>query len=315
MEARSRRFRAMWSGRTGRSARLLELSLAASPARRRRRAARSIWSPSSTVRRNAAHTASDRTVRRRPDSSSWMAAALVPAGRRDHVAQHRRVVARLLREAGAALERLDDEVVRDVAREAEVDGGVDQRLHHEEHVGGAGPRHRGRHRDPLLVLDLELRAQRAEQRLRLGALVLGAWPASRTRRSCPLPMRAGVLGIARDDLVVAEGRRRGRSSWARRAPTAPAARVAGAGPISRPTRASICGLTARMITSASRIASTLDATTRIPCVPSSAARRSARGWLATTCSGATSLPVQQPDDHGLGHDAGADGGDRPVREG
>ena len=40
----------------------------------------SIWSPSSTVRRNAAQTASDSTVRRRPDSSSWIAAALVPAG-------------------------------------------------------------------------------------------------------------------------------------------------------------------------------------------------------------------------------------------
>src|SRR5215210_4057292 len=54
--------------------------------------------------------------------------------RRDHVAQLRRMHPRLLGEDGAALERLDDEVVRDVAREAEVDGSVDQRLHDEEHV-------------------------------------------------------------------------------------------------------------------------------------------------------------------------------------
>ena len=40
----------------------------------------SIWRPSSSVRRYAAQTASDSTVRRRPDSSSWIAAADVPAG-------------------------------------------------------------------------------------------------------------------------------------------------------------------------------------------------------------------------------------------
>ena len=40
----------------------------------------SSWSPSSTVRRNAAQTASDSTVRSRPTSSSWSAAARVPPG-------------------------------------------------------------------------------------------------------------------------------------------------------------------------------------------------------------------------------------------
>ena len=106
-------------------------------------------------------------------------------------------IAGLLREARAALERLDDEVVGDVAREPEVDRGVDQGLHDEEHVGRAGAGDRGRHRDPLLVLDLELRAERPEQRRRLVALLRGRRRASRTRPSCPLPMRAGVLGIAR----------------------------------------------------------------------------------------------------------------------
>ncbi len=40
----------------------------------------SSWSPSSTVRVNAAQTASDRTVRSRPLSSAWSAAAEVPPG-------------------------------------------------------------------------------------------------------------------------------------------------------------------------------------------------------------------------------------------
>ncbi len=66
------------------------------------------------------------------------------------------------------------------------------------------------------------------------------------------------------------------------------------GPISRPTRASICGLTARMTTSAPSTASRLEATTRIPCVSASAVRRSARGWLATTCPGSTRLPRNSP---------------------
>ena len=84
------------------------------------------------------------------------------------------------------------------------------------------------------------------------------------------------------------------STSVRRAPTARAGRRAARGPISRPTFASICGLTARMTTSASATASTLDATTRIPWVAWSASRRSARGWLATTWSGRHEVAAQQP---------------------
>ena len=52
----------------------------------------------------------------------------------------------------------------------EVDRGVDERLHDEEHVRRPGAAHRGRHRDELLVLDLELGAERAEERGGLLAL-------------------------------------------------------------------------------------------------------------------------------------------------
>ncbi len=66
------------------------------------------------------------------------------------------------------------------------------------------------------------------------------------------------------------------------------------GPISRPTRASVCGLTASRMRSASAIASAFEATTRMPSVLSRAARRSARGWLATTCPGSTRPPRSRP---------------------
>ena len=169
----------------------------------------SSWSPSSTVRRNAAQTASDSTVRSRPLSSSWSAAADVPPGRRDHVPQLGRVHPGLLGEQRRALERLDDEVVRDVAREAEVDGRVDERLHDEEHVGRAGAADRGRHRDHLLVVDLELEAERTEQGGGLRPLLVG-----RLGRGVPdrhaLAEAGRRVGHAAHDLVVAEDAGQGR---------------------------------------------------------------------------------------------------------
>ena len=108
-----------------------------------------------------------------------------------------------------ALERLDHEVVRDVAREAEVDGGVDQRLHHQEDVGRPGARHRGGHRHHLLVVDLDLVAERSEQRGGLGALL-----GRRLRRGVPHGHPAAEagrrVGHAPDDLVVAEDAGQGR---------------------------------------------------------------------------------------------------------
>ena len=100
----------------------------------------SSWSPSSTVRRNAAQTASDRTVRRRPDSSSWSAAALVPPGEVTMFRSSAGCIADCLAKSVLPSSVSIDEVVGDVAREAEVDGRVDQRLHDEEHVRRAGAR-------------------------------------------------------------------------------------------------------------------------------------------------------------------------------
>ena len=113
--------------------------------------------------------------------------------------------ARLLREERAALERLDDEVVGDVAREAEVDGRVDQGLHDQEDVGRAGPGDRGRHRDELLVVDLDLRAERAEQRAGLLALRRRTVSGVAYQTVMPAPELGGRVGHAPDDLVVAEG--------------------------------------------------------------------------------------------------------------
>ena len=111
-----------------------------------------------------------------------------------------------------ALERLDHQVVGDVAREAEVDGRVDERLHDEEHVGRAGAADRGGHGDQLLVVDLELGAEGPEQRRRLLALVLGGLGRRVPDGHAFAQLRRRV-GHAADDLVVAEdagqGRRRG----------------------------------------------------------------------------------------------------------
>ncbi len=161
-----------------------------------------------------------------------------PAGRGDHVAQLGRVHPGLLREERRALERLDDEVVGDVPREAEVDGRVDERLHDEEDVGRAGAADRGRHRDHLLVVDLELGAERAEQGRRLGPLRLG-----RLGRRVPdghaLAEPGRRVRHAADDLVVAEDRRSAPSSSRRPARSGRAGRAAGAGRSrGRPCRAS-----------------------------------------------------------------------------
>ena len=160
----------------------------------------------------AAQTASDRTVRSRPDSSSWSAAARRPAGRGDHVPQLGRVHRRLLGEERAALERLDDEVVGDVAREAEVDGRVDERLHDEEDVGRAGA---ARPRSPSRPSSR--RRPRAGRRGRRAGPPPGRAAPSVVsgvayQTVMPLPRRAGVFGMLRTTWswpsVPIEGRRR-----------------------------------------------------------------------------------------------------------
>ena len=106
----------------------------------------------------------------------------------------------------------------------EVHGRVDERLHDEEHVGRAGAGHGGRHRDHLLVVDLELGAEAAQQRRRLRALVLG-----RLGRGVPdgHPLaRAGPACWASSARPGrARGSRSGPSSSRRRAPTGRAGRA------------------------------------------------------------------------------------------
>ena len=94
-------------------------------------------------------------------------------------------------------------IVGDVTREAEMDGRIDQRFHHEEDVGGAGPGHGRGPRHELLVVHFQLRTKRPEQGSGLGTLLLG-----RLRRGVPdrhpLAEAGGRVGHAPDDLVVAE---------------------------------------------------------------------------------------------------------------
>ena len=90
-----------------------------------------------------------------------------------------------------------------MAREAEVDGGVDQRLHDQEDVRRAGARDGGRHGHHLLVVDLDLDAQGAEEVSRLLAL-LGARLRRRVPHRHPFAEASGRVGHCPDDLVVAE---------------------------------------------------------------------------------------------------------------
>ena len=148
---------------------------------------------------------------------------------------------RLLGEERRALERLDDEVVGDVAREAEVDGRVDERLHDEEDVRRAGAGHRRGHRDELLVVDLELGGRARPAARPPGPAGPRSSRASRTRRSCPC--RGGPACWA---CCGRPGRGRGCRSGPRSSPrpgrSGRAGRGAGAGRSRGPTLPSICGL-------------------------------------------------------------------------
>ncbi len=106
-----------------------------------------------------------------------------------------------LREEGAPLQCLDHEVVGDVAREAQVDRRVDERLHDQEDVCGAGPADGGRHGDELLVVDRELQSQRAEERAGLRALEL-AHLRRRVPDGHPATQLSGRVGHAPHQLPV-----------------------------------------------------------------------------------------------------------------
>ena len=101
-----------------------------------------------------------------------------------------------LGEERAALERLDDQVVGDVAREAEVDRGVDERLHDQEDVGRAGAADGGGHRHELLVVDLQL-APRLPSRTLACSRCASVTSGVAYQTVMPRPSWAGVLGMLR----------------------------------------------------------------------------------------------------------------------
>ena len=125
-----------------------------------------------------------------------MAAAEVPPGEVTMLRSCGRVHAAGLGEERAALERLDDQVVRDVAREAQVHGGIDERFHDQEHVGRACAADGRGHGHELLVLDLELAPRLPQERARLVAL-LAVTSGVAYQTVMPLPSCAGVLGMLR----------------------------------------------------------------------------------------------------------------------
>jgi hypothetical protein len=108
-----------------------------------------------------------------------------------------------LGEGRTALQGLDDQVVGDVAREAQVDRGVDQGLHDQEDVSRPCAADRRGHVHEALVLDLEVGPESLQESPGLVALLLG-----HLRRGVPdghtVADLGGRVGHAADDLAVAE---------------------------------------------------------------------------------------------------------------
>ena len=199
-----------------------------------------------------------------------------------------------LAKSGRALERLDDQVVGDVAREAEMDGRVDERLHHQEHVGRAGAADRGRHGDHLLVVDLELvrRARRAGRRP--GPAARRSSPGVAYQTVMPLPEPGRRVGHAPDDLVVAEdaGQGRGRGAGQDAEDELAAAQVRAD---LAPDPVEHLGLDAEQDdVGAARRPRRCRRRSGCRTRARAASRRSARGWLATTWPGWTSSPRSRP---------------------
>jgi hypothetical protein len=150
----------------------------------------------------------------------------------------------------------------------------------EEHVGRAGAAHGGRHCDHLLVVDLELSAERAEQGGRLAPLLL-------RRLGRRIPDRHALAEAGRgvrhrpDDLVVAErpGQGRGRRSGDDRQHELAAPQV---GPDLPADLAEHLGLDREQHDVGVLDRLDVAGTTRIAYSRSSVSRRSWRGWLATT---------------------------------
>ncbi len=218
----------------------------------------------------------------------------------------------LLREEGRALERLDHQVVRDVAREPEVDGRVDEGLHDEEDVRRAGPGDRGRHGHEPLVVDLDLVAERRQEHAGLLALGLGGL-GGREPDGHALAELGRRVGHAPDDLAVPEvahqrpGGRAGEDADDELPRPQPAPDLA-------PDSTEHLGLDpeqddVRALDRGGVRIDRPDPVRSFECLAPVAAR-----VAGDDLAGGDEVAPEQAGDDRLGHDAGADGCDRGARE-
>ena len=199
-----------------------------------------------------------------------------------------------------------------MAREAEVDGRVDQRLHHEEDVGRAGPGDRGRHGDEALVVDLDLVAEGREQRAGLLALRLGGLR-GRVPDGHALAELGRRVGHAPDDLAVAEmahqrpGRRAREDADHELARPQPTSDLA-------PDPAQHLGLDPEQHDVGALDRSRVQVDRPDAVGPLEGLAPVAAGMAGDDLAGRDDVVAEQAGDDRLGHDAGADGRDRGARE-
>ena len=92
--------------------------------------------------------------------------------RSDHVAQFGRMPFRLLCIEDRTEHRFDNDVVRNVARESEMNGGIDQCLQDQECVCRSGSADGGGHVEILFIVDLNFLAERLKNHTRLFPLCI-----------------------------------------------------------------------------------------------------------------------------------------------
>ena len=124
-----------------------------------------------------------------------------PARRGDLVPKFGKVLPGVPSERGGTLDRRQDQLLRDAAREAKVDSGVDQRLHEQKDIRRAGARNRGRHVDEVLVVDEHLFAERTEDRVSLSPMGVAGRLRGAPHRDAPSDLGRRVRHGSHGDLV------------------------------------------------------------------------------------------------------------------
>ena len=175
------------------------------------------------------------------------------------------------------------------------------------------PADRGGHRDHLLVVDLELGAERPEERRRLGALRLGRL-GRRVPDGHPLAEAGRGVRHAADDLVVAEDpgqRRRGRPGEDAQDELAAAEVRADLAP----DPAEHLGLDPEQDDVGALDGLDVARDGPDPVLALEVLAALGARMAGDDLPGLDELAAEQAGDHRLGHDAGADGRDRGLREG